>query len=120
LRRFRWKRENFKKKDRIRKQECRIEEESQGRVLNIAGNISRPCIFVSNSLHLQLKIITMTEEDIRKILSHGEDYNIEYKQCANEVSHSVYESIASFLNHSGGVIYKKSTASESVWRIRVG
>ena len=40
----------------------------------------------------------MTEEDIRKILSHGEDYNIEYKQCANEVSHSVYESIASFLN----------------------
>ena len=46
----------------------------------------------------------MTEEDIRKILSHGEDYNIEYKQCANEVSHSVYESIASFLNHSGGVI----------------
>ena len=46
----------------------------------------------------------MDKAKIDEILSHGEDYNIEFKQCRNEVSHSVYESVCSFLNHSGGVI----------------
>ena len=45
----------------------------------------------------------MNIDKVRKILSHGEDYNIEFKQCKNEVSHSVYETVCSFLEHSGGV-----------------
>lgn len=46
----------------------------------------------------------MSENNIRKCLSHGEDYNIEFKQCKDFVSHSVYETVCSFLNHSGGTI----------------
>jgi ATP-dependent DNA helicase RecG len=46
----------------------------------------------------------MEIENIKKLLSHGEDYNIEFKQCRDSVSHSVYETVCSFLNHSGGTI----------------
>lgn len=34
----------------------------------------------------------------------GEDTRIEYKTCTEEISESLYESVCSFLNHSGGQI----------------
>ena len=34
----------------------------------------------------------------------GEDIRIEYKTCTEEISESLYESVCSFLNHSGGQI----------------
>lgn len=34
----------------------------------------------------------------------GEDARIEYKTCTEEISESLYESVCSFLNHSGGQI----------------
>lgn len=46
----------------------------------------------------------MTTEDIKQIIAHGEGINIEFKTCKDEISHSVYESVCAFLNHSGGYI----------------
>ena len=42
------------------------------------------------------KFIALTRE--------GEGTRIEYKTCAEEISESLYESVCSFLNHSGGQI----------------
>ena len=46
----------------------------------------------------------MTEADIKKIISRGEGNNIEFKACQTELGSSVYETVCSFLNHSGGYI----------------
>lgn len=47
----------------------------------------------------------MTTQDKFKALTRkGEDTRIEYKTCTEEVSESLYESVCSFLNHSGGQI----------------
>lgn len=46
----------------------------------------------------------MTAEEIKNIISTGENLTTEFKDCINEVSGSVYETICSFLNHSGGNI----------------
>lgn len=46
----------------------------------------------------------MTPEEIKYIISKGENLTTEFKDCTNEVSGSVYETICSFLNHSGGSI----------------
>lgn len=42
--------------------------------------------------------------DIRKLTEVGENTVMEYKSCVNEISHSVYESVCSMLNHNGGKI----------------
>ena len=42
------------------------------------------------------KFIALTRE--------GEGARIEYKTCTEEISESLYESVCSFLNHSGGQI----------------
>lgn len=44
------------------------------------------------------------EERIRKALKSGETTNIEFKSCTNKVSHSVYDTVCSFSNRSGGLI----------------
>lgn len=46
----------------------------------------------------------MTAEEIKCIISQGETITVEFKKCKNDVSDSVYETICSFLNHSGGNI----------------
>lgn len=46
----------------------------------------------------------MKVENIKEILAKGEGLNIEFKSCQNEISGSVYETVCSFLNHSGGCI----------------
>ncbi len=46
----------------------------------------------------------MTEEQFKALTQVGEDTQVEYKTCAEEISDSLYESICSFLNHSGGHI----------------
>jgi len=50
------------------------------------------------------KFQIMTVEELEKLSKAGESTTIEYKTCQNEVSHSVYESICSLLNHNGGKI----------------
>jgi len=45
---------------------------------------------------MQDKFIALTRK--------GEDTRIEYKTCTEEISESLYESVCSFLNHSGGQI----------------
>ena len=47
---------------------------------------------------------TMTEEVLRTLLESGEGVTIEYKTSKDKVSSSVYESVCSFLNRSGGTI----------------
>lgn len=44
----------------------------------------------------------MTEEKIRKLLDDGESFTVEYKECVNELSNSVFETVASFSNRYGG------------------
>ena len=39
------------------------------------------------------------------MLPTKEDIKTEFKSCTNAISHSVYETVCSFLNHSGGTIY---------------
>ena len=46
----------------------------------------------------------MTIENIKQIIAQGEGINVEFKTCENEISHSVYDSVCAFLNHSGGYI----------------
>lgn len=41
---------------------------------------------------------------IKTLASEGESVHVEYKTCTDKVSGSVYETICSFLNHSGGTI----------------
>lgn len=44
----------------------------------------------------------MTAEEIKYVISQGESLTLEFKKSQNNVSDSVYETICSFLNHSGG------------------
>ena len=46
----------------------------------------------------------MTADKFIALTRKGEDTRIEYKTCTEEVSESLYESVCSFLNHSGGQI----------------
>lgn len=46
----------------------------------------------------------MTTEEIKNIIAQGEGLNVEFKTCKDGISHSVYESVCSFLNNSGGYI----------------
>lgn len=46
----------------------------------------------------------MTEEKIKELVSSSEKTRTEFKSCTNQVSSSVYETVCSFANRSGGVI----------------
>ena len=46
----------------------------------------------------------MTEEQFIELSQKGEGTQIEYKTCTEQVSESLYETVCSFLNHSGGQI----------------
>jgi len=46
----------------------------------------------------------MTKEQFIELCKVGENTTVEYKTCESEVSHSVYESVCSMLNHNGGWI----------------
>ena len=47
----------------------------------------------------------MTVEEAKNIIAKGEGLNIEFKSCQNEIGPSVYETVCSFLNRSGGYIF---------------
>lgn len=47
----------------------------------------------------------MTAEEAKNIIAKGEGINIEFKSCQNEIGSSVYETVCSFLNRSGGYIF---------------
>ena len=47
----------------------------------------------------------MTAEEAKNIIAKGEGINIEFKSCPNEIGPSVYETVCSFLNRSGGYIF---------------
>lgn len=44
----------------------------------------------------------MTTERISQLLAEGEGFTIEYKECVNELSNSVWETVCSFSNRYGG------------------
>lgn len=44
-------------------------------------------------------------DKIREMLSLGENKQVEFKKCTDQVSASVYETICSFLNAEGGYIF---------------
>ena len=46
----------------------------------------------------------MMLEQIRKLLSEGEGLTIEFKECVDELSNSVFETVCSFSNRYGGYI----------------
>lgn len=46
----------------------------------------------------------MTAEEFIKLSQEGEGAIMEYKSCTEKISESLYETICSFLNHSGGKI----------------
>lgn len=46
----------------------------------------------------------MTKDQLLELTKVGENNQIEYKTCRDDVSESVYESVCSFLNHTGGHI----------------
>ena len=46
----------------------------------------------------------MTEGQFIELTRKGEGNQIEYKTCTEEVSESLYESVCSMLNHTGGSI----------------
>jgi ATP-dependent DNA helicase RecG len=46
----------------------------------------------------------MTQDKFIVLTHKGEGTQIEYKTCIEEISESLYESVCSFLNHTGGQI----------------
>lgn len=66
--------------------------------MNKMGKSGKICIFAPENR------TSMTAEDIKTILQTGENTVIEFKTCIDEVSNSLYESVCSFLNRSGGTI----------------
>ena len=46
----------------------------------------------------------MKEEQFIKLAKKGEGFQTEYKTCTEQISESLYETVCSFLNHSGGQI----------------
>ena len=46
----------------------------------------------------------MDFERIHKALTGGETTRVEFKSCRDKVSKSVYDTVCSFSNHSGGLI----------------
>ena len=46
----------------------------------------------------------MREDQFIKLSQAGENVQIEYKTCYEQISDSLYETVCSFLNHSGGHI----------------
>ena len=44
----------------------------------------------------------MDNKKIADILNTGETYNIEFKECKQEINKNVYETVCAFLNRSGG------------------
>jgi ATP-dependent DNA helicase RecG len=44
----------------------------------------------------------MTSEHIKKLLAEGEGLTVEFKECVNELSNSVWETVCSFSNRYGG------------------
>jgi len=47
----------------------------------------------------------MTIDQIRKLLAAGESLTVEYKECENALSNSVFETVCSFSNRYGGHIF---------------
>lgn len=47
----------------------------------------------------------MTVKEAKDIIAKGEGTNVEFKICQNELGNSVFETVCSFLNHSGGHIF---------------
>lgn len=47
----------------------------------------------------------MDEKVLKKILISGENANVEFKRCGNQVERDTFETICSFANHSGGSIF---------------
>ena len=46
----------------------------------------------------------METKQFISISKEGENSQIEYKTCYDQISYSLYESVCSFLNHNGGYI----------------
>ena len=44
-------------------------------------------------------------DDLLKLIRHGENYQIEYKEAKNELPRSIYETVSSFSNREGGDIF---------------
>ncbi|MDR1375995.1 MAG: putative DNA binding domain-containing protein [Synergistaceae bacterium] len=44
----------------------------------------------------------MTPERLKKLLSQGEGWDVEFKECADALSNSVFETVCSFSNRYGG------------------
>jgi ATP-dependent DNA helicase RecG len=47
----------------------------------------------------------IVEKKIRQLISKGEGIEIEFKECLNAISNSVYETICGFLNAKGGHVF---------------
>lgn len=56
----------------------------------------------------------MTQQELHKILTQGENIHIEFKEAQNGVPDSFYDTVASFLNREGGVILLGVTDNGSV------
>jgi len=44
----------------------------------------------------------MTQSQLQNIIQNGENTFVEFKKCTTELNHSVYETVCSFLNRTGG------------------
>ena len=62
----------------------------------------------------------MNAEVFIKLSKEGEGTKVEYKTCTEKISESLYETVCSFLNHSGGKILVgvKSKNMNSILKFR--
>ena len=49
----------------------------------------------------RIKLAQMDSIEIKAIIKQGENSQVEFKECQDRISHSVYETVCSFLNYKG-------------------
>ena len=52
----------------------------------------------------RIKLAQMDSIEIKAIIKQGENSQVEFKECQDRISHSVYETVCSFLNYKGGTL----------------
>ena len=54
----------------------------------------------------RIKLAQMDSIEIKAIIKQGENSQVEFKECQDRISHSVYETVCSFLNYNTAMTAK--------------
>ena len=50
------------------------------------------------------KLLTVTQQITKKLITGGEGLSVEFKACRNRLNRDVYQTVCAFLNRHGGTL----------------